>query len=129
MSKTFKIVGNDISDGYHTFDELYEHRCLLFINLCLCQTDLAYWRPHYEGWPLIGLNLPKIGQITYHVPEKYLPLFKGIIREGGPEWDGHTSADVLERLAKLAKGDECQDCAPMGHFGSCRSDEHENGFL
>lgn len=29
--KAFKIVGNDLSDGYHTFDELYDHRCLLFL--------------------------------------------------------------------------------------------------
>ena len=25
------------SDGYHTFDELYEHRVLLWINLILLQ--------------------------------------------------------------------------------------------
>ena len=24
--KIFKIVDGDMSDGYHTFDELYEHR-------------------------------------------------------------------------------------------------------
>lgn len=56
MSKKFEIVGNDISDGYHTFDELYEHRCLLFINLCLAHPNAAYWRPHYDGWPLLGLH-------------------------------------------------------------------------
>lgn len=39
MSKKFQIEGGDISDGYHTFDELYEHRCLLFIRLCLLQPD------------------------------------------------------------------------------------------
>lgn len=102
MSKTFKIVGEDISDGFHTFDELYEHRCLLFINLCLAYPGLAYWRPHYDGWPLIGLDA-QAGQMTYHVPEKYLPLFKDRIKEGGPEWDGHTAQDVVKRLAKCAE--------------------------
>lgn len=101
MGKTFKIVGGDISDGFHTFDELYEHRCLLFINLCLSHPNAAYWRTHHEGWPLIGLFLLPVGQITYHVPEKYLPLFKDKIREGGPEWDGHTSQDVVGRLTAL----------------------------
>lgn len=101
--KTFKIVNGDLSDGYHTFDELYEHRCLLFINLCLSHSDKAYWRPHYEGWPLIGMELPS-GQVTYHVPEKYLPLFERQIGKGGPEWDGHTSNDVIERLTEFAKG-------------------------
>ncbi len=102
MSKTFKIVGEDISDGYHTFDELYEHRCLLFINLCLLKSELAYWREGFEGWPLIGLDSP-VGQITYHVPEKYGHLFKNDIKFGGPEWDGHTSQDVINRLLELAK--------------------------
>lgn len=103
--KTFKIVNGDMSDGYHTFDELYEHRCLLFINLALTYPTEAYWRPHYEGWPLIGLDLP-VGQVTYHVPEKYLPLFKDKVKLGGPEWDGHTSAQVVERLAKWAVEEE-----------------------
>jgi hypothetical protein len=100
--KTFKIVNGDMSDGYHTFDELYEHRCLLFINFCLSHYVHAYWRPHYEGWPLIGMETP-FGQVTYHVPEKYLPLFSTKIKQGGPEWDGHTSAQVVERLAKFAE--------------------------
>ena len=102
-TKTFKIVGNDLSDGYHTFDELYEHRCLLFICLCLAHPTNAYWRPHYEGWPLLGLEL-LAGQVTYHVPEKYLPLFKDKIKQGGPEWDGHTSSDVVDRLTQFAEG-------------------------
>lgn len=101
-AKTFKIVGNDMSDGYHTFDELYEHRCLLFINLCLILSHRAYWRPHYEGWPVLGLVTDQ-GQVTYHVPEKLLPLFKGKIREGGPDFDGHTSQDVIVRLTKFAE--------------------------
>jgi len=101
MSKTFKILNGDISDGYHTFDELYEHRCLLFINFALSDVKTAFWRPHHDGWPLIGIETG-YGQITYHVPEKYLPLFKDKIQQGGPDWDGHTSDDVLERLKKLA---------------------------
>jgi len=94
-------VTGETSDGYHTFNELYDHRCLLFINLCLCQPTKAYWRPHYEEWPLIGLETTA-GQVTYHVPEKYLPLFKDKINEGGPEWDGHTASQVVDRLRNTA---------------------------
>lgn len=105
--KTFKITVDDqgkasCSDGYHTFDELYEHRCLLFINLCLAHRQNAFWRPHYEGWPLIGLKT-SAGQVTYHVPEKFLPLFRDKIEQGGPEWDGHSSADVISRLTLMAE--------------------------
>lgn len=108
MGKKFTVEIDDsgkasCSDGYHTFDELYEHRCLLFINLCLSHSHLAYWRPHWEGWPLIGMEVPA-GQVTYHVPEKFLPLFKDRVKEGGPEWDGHSSADVIQRLTDFARG-------------------------
>lgn len=27
-------AGVEVSDGYHTFTELYEHRCTLWITLC-----------------------------------------------------------------------------------------------
>lgn len=101
MGKKFEIKDGDISDGYHTFDELYEHRCLLFINLVLAFPEYSYWRPHYEGWPLIGIDLPGVGQITYHVPEKLLPLLRGTIKEGGPAFDGHTSHVIVDRLKVL----------------------------
>jgi hypothetical protein len=97
----FEQVTGETSDGYHTFNELYEHRCLLFINLCLLLRESAYWRKGFEGWPLVGLET-SFGQITYHVPEKYLPLFEGKIIKGGPEWDGHTSRDVVDRLTLSA---------------------------
>lgn len=101
-TKTFKIVNGDMSDGYHTFDELYEHRCLLFINLCLLMRDKAYWRPHYDGWPLLGIRTDS-GQISYHVPEEMLYLFSDKILRGGPEWDGHSAQDVLGRLRMTAR--------------------------
>jgi hypothetical protein len=31
---------NDISDGYHTFKELYDHRVKLFVALCNAITKL-----------------------------------------------------------------------------------------
>lgn len=103
--KTFKIVNGDISDGYHTFDELYDHRCILFIALVLSDgcPGAAYYVPdHFEGWDLIYVNNSFVGQISYHVPAKFRPLYeKALIRMNeNIEFDGHTSADVLERLKK-----------------------------
>lgn len=98
--KSFKIIENDISDGYHTFDELYEHRCLLFINLCLLIPDKCYRRHGFDGWPLLVMET-NFGQISYHVPQKFEYLFSHI-KEGGPEWDLHTSKDVADRLLKMA---------------------------
>lgn len=49
-----------VSDGYHTFEELYDHRCLLFIQLIgllpafsfasYCHSDETVW----EGWFIAG---------------------------------------------------------------------------
>jgi hypothetical protein len=104
MGKTFKIVGDDISDGYHTFDELYIHRCLLFINLCLTQPEMARWKPEpsFGEWFCLYWESPK-GQISYHIPNKYLPWVEANIqRDDDHKFDGHTSDDVIQRLCKLA---------------------------
>ncbi len=103
--KTFKVVGNDISDGYHTFDELYEHRCLLWIALCRrnpWQFEAVWYPEHFEGWDLLTAETDA-GQISYHVPMKYRPLYENHICKALtlPHFDGHTSADVVKRLTEL----------------------------
>lgn len=96
---------DNVSDGYHTFAELYVHRCHLFAALLRSNEHLA-WRAQrnadgsaYEGWFIAGLRLPT-GAVTYHLPVAMWPMLDGIeILELAPEWDGHTSADVVARLA------------------------------
>lgn len=50
----------------------------------------------------MGINKDKGEQITYHLPIKYWEecSFAPIL-EKAPEWDGHTPADVLNRLKSL----------------------------
>lgn len=103
--KTFKIVSNDISDGYHTFDELYEHRIALY---CYCIRtgalipDYAVFE-HFEGWDLVVCLTQAGEQVSYHVPiiyrEKWTESFP-IIDYDPSRWDGHTSGNVVERLNK-----------------------------
>ena len=102
--KTFQIVGNDLSDGYHTFSELYDHRIALFIALMKSHRDISWVAKehadggYFEGWFIAGMNLPT-GTITYHLPDDYFGELDDIaILERAPEWDGHKSADVLLRL-------------------------------
>jgi hypothetical protein len=103
-----------VSDGYHTFDELYDHRCLLFCALSRYDEGDTYcWKSgkhhdgsSYEGWFIAGIELKSATgskTITYHLPVKYWDLFNGQDKETAPEWDGHTSADVLQRLANWLK--------------------------
>jgi hypothetical protein len=104
VSKQFKIVGQDLSDGYHTFDELYEHRNMLFLSLCLSMRHDAWMTEPSEGWFVVFLELIT-GQISYHIPEKYYGRLLGRIGvDKDYKWDGHTSADAVNRLDQLVGG-------------------------
>lgn len=113
--------GNDmeVSDGYHTMDELYEHRVRLFIELCkfmntrweqdhfmsmyeIWRSKLHHDGTGYEDWFILGINKDKGEQITYHLPmSKWDETGFAETLEKAPEFDGHTSKDVLERLKTL----------------------------
>lgn len=99
-----------LSDGYHTFNELYAHRVRLFSTLMHAYYKEAWWsRKHFDGsqwdgWIIAGINTPN-GSITYHLPEseiQYLTNIKEL--PNGKEWDGHTSDDVLLRMLSLSFG-------------------------
>lgn len=110
-----------ISDGYHSFVELYEHRFKLFIALCVtryrwCQNEGTFdgdygqvWRSKlhsdgtmYDGWFIMGINKEKGEQISYHLPiSKWDATGFAETLDKAPEWDGHTPDDVLQRLSNL----------------------------
>lgn len=94
-----------VSDGYHTFDELYEHRHALFIALMDSNRQHAWKsRKHgdgsdsYEGWFVAGLFTKSGMQITYHLPDRLWDQCEVTALPQAPEWDGHTSDDVVARL-------------------------------
>ncbi len=98
-----------ISDGYHTFNELYEHRNRLFISLCsMAQSRVMVWRSTLRsdgkrepGYFLLGINETPGFQITYHLPIYYwiYTEFKYIrTLKVAPPFDGHNSDEVLARL-------------------------------
>lgn len=103
------IDTNKISDGYHTFGELYEHRIQLFIALCRYNGKAWISRFHSDGklafgggWFVIGIGKDPGTQITYHLPDHYWEQcsFAEVLNKA-PRFDGHSSDDVLERLMKL----------------------------
>lgn len=107
----------EVSDGYHTFDELYDHRIALFIALCKKIEDIdqrqsgpnRVWRAkkhhdgsEYEGWFIMGIHKEKGRQISYHLPlSKWDDANFADTYDITPEWDGHTPEDVLTRLSNL----------------------------
>lgn len=97
----------EVSDGYHTFNELYAHRVRLFSTLMCAYPDQAWWSylhhdgSKWDGWILAGIDTPA-GPVTYHLPISEVPMLpEGTELARGKEWDGHTAADVLERLKSL----------------------------
>lgn len=120
-----RINASLISDGYHTFGELYEHRIRLFIALMkyvslfhggqrhspgwISKDDLLVWKSkrHSDGtsipgWFIAGIRSTASEQITYHLPIEYWDEVQYVNELGtAPAWDGHSSSDVLERLKKL----------------------------
>ena len=95
-----------VSDGYHTFKELYEHRHALFIAL-LSVIDNA-WKSlkhhdgsSFEGYFIAGIEL-KGKMISYHLPNELWAYVHATPLDFAPEWDGHTPADVVERLMGFA---------------------------
>jgi hypothetical protein len=97
----------DLSDGYHTFNELYHHRAVLFSVICNQNKDKA-WKSKlhadgtmFDGYFIVGIDTPK-GTYTYHYQMKYWDLFDVKELERAPEWDGHKPEDV-DRLLSLAE--------------------------
>lgn len=95
-----------LSDGYHTIDELYAIRHALFISLARSHPELS-WRarehgdgkPMYPGRFLAGMELP-LGQITFHMPERHWRMldFLPALTVPPTPYDGHTLTDVIDRL-------------------------------
>jgi hypothetical protein len=101
----------DLSDGYHTFNELYHHRAILFSVICNEHPDIS-WKSKlhhdgtmFDGMFIVGINTPE-GQATYHYDiNPYWDMFRVRELEKAPEWDGHTSEQAIERIAGLTRED------------------------
>ena len=96
-----------LSDGYHTFNELYHHRAVLFATVCNLMPERA-WKSKlhdtgdmFEGMFIVGIETPD-GPATYHYDiNPYWDMFKVEELERAPKWDGHTSTDAINRIATL----------------------------
>lgn len=107
---------DNVSDGFHTFGELYDHRITLFIALCkwilLYEEDTGNGGPEvwkskvhsdgsmFSGWFIAGIGADKGKQITYHLPMSRWDELDVPNLPEAPEWDGHTPAEALERIKK-----------------------------
>lgn len=95
------------SDGYHTFDELYHHRAVLFSVIVATFRGRSWKSLHhhdgtmYDGMFIVGIDTPA-GPATYHYDvEPYWDMFPCEVLDRAPEWDGHTPSDAIERIGTL----------------------------
>ena len=107
LLKAQEPITGETSDGYHTFNELYHHRAVLFSVIVANYKDRAWKsvRHHdgtmYNGMFIVGIDTPD-GQATYHYDiNPYWDMFDCKVREFAPKWDGHTPAQAIERIGKL----------------------------
>ena len=110
--KEGKIDGGEVSDGYHTFNELYEYRLLYnasFFNELAKQNlyDVHKSKKHSDGEECFGggqfvvmAELPT-GQISNHYELKDWDLFQVPEKEKANKWDGHTPQDVAKRMREF----------------------------
>lgn len=104
---------NEISDGYHTFDDLYEFRKLynaLLFNEWAKNGRIEVYksRRHYDGeecfgggWFIVVAMLPT-GQISNHYKLQDWDLFDiPEYQTSKYEFDGHTPYDVMDRMRWL----------------------------
>lgn len=113
-----------MSDGYHTFADLYEQR--LILSAALAKNNPNAWKskrhedgsvPFGGGWFIMGFDTDE-GCYTYHYELKDWDLFQCKELDKGKPWDGHTSKDVRRLLsipaADVAPVVRCKECKWTG---------------
>lgn len=94
--KNLFLPEGEVSDGFHTFDELYHYRMLYnaaFFNGLGGRYEVHKSYRHADGelcfgggWFIVMANLPT-GQVSNHYRAE--------------EWDGHTPVEAANRLYRF----------------------------
>lgn len=102
------MMNNDncgaVSDGDHTFSELYRHRAILTAALFNAHPEMCWKsKQHHDGtmyddYFIVGIDTPH-GQATYHYALECWDMFHVREMERAPEWDGHTPEEAANRIA------------------------------
>ena len=89
----------ELSDGYHTFEELYHHRAVLFSVICNSYPDKS-WKSKlhhdntmFDNMFIVGVTTPQ-GDYSYHYHMKYWDMYNVKELPNAPVWDGHKPSDI-----------------------------------
>lgn len=117
-----EITPTGISDGFHTFDELYYYRMLYnsnTVNLLaflksknvkeFTNFDVIKSKKHFGGepcygggWFIVVIKTPW-GQISNHYKLEYWDMFNCRAAKQSWKWDGHGMKESTDRMIKLNK--------------------------
>jgi hypothetical protein len=123
MTPVVPWVDKHTSDGHHTFEELYRYRLLynaaLFNQWAIEDLyDVHKSMFHHDGtvpfgdrkWFIVVAELPT-GQISNHYRVDDWDLFDIPMKDLPNVYDGHTPAEVADRLTRfLTKADNQRSC-------------------
>lgn len=110
-----ETTNDKVSDGYHTFADLYQHRYALMLALMRTVSNnprQGAWvsKLHYDGTMfddsfIAGVDTPS-GPVIYHMPlrlwEAAIMACKGNELPRGPRWDGAGPEETVKRLMNFA---------------------------
>lgn len=88
-----------ISDGYHTFNELYDHRAKLFAVIVAVFPKVSWKSKKHSGGDMfndmfiVGITTPE-GNYSYHYNMKYWDMFICKELDNAPAYDGHKPSDI-----------------------------------
>lgn len=117
MRKSYEFIyddnGMDVSDGSHTFNELYYHRMILFSIICNNLNDgkCKAWKSWkhsddtmFDDYFIVGITTPE-GDYSYHYHKDYWNEFAVDELETAPVYDGHLPSDIgrLVRIGSFHK--------------------------
>ena len=129
-----KVAGvkeiDDLSDGYHTFRQLYYQRMMLFAAIVKQNRDRAWKSFRHEdgelcfggGWFIVGIDTPE-GSYTYHYEANFYFLFDCEELETAKHWDGHTEKDVTRLLSLPSAEPELSEYSAWFRIGETLVDE------
>ena len=103
----------EVSDGFHTFNELYRQRMYLFATLVNLFPEKAWKSYRHDdgelcfggGWFVVCIETLE-GPYSYHYENQYFDLFQCQELSKGKPWDGHTDKDVDRLLSLVGKKED-----------------------
>ncbi len=80
-------------------DVYRERACLTSFLSKIYPSRLSYSDPDEPEWAVLYVYSPE-GQLSWHISPDDMDLFGHLVVVEGVEWDGHTTEEKYERLAR-----------------------------